>query len=294
MDSMEENNQEVTELKNQNCESTTPVNGDAVLEMSAKEVSELQDKAGYKIKLQVFEGPLDLLLYLIKKNELNIYDIPIFEITKQYLEYLEIMELLDLNIAGEFIVMAATLMHIKSKMLLPPDENQEEEEQQDPRAELVRRLLEYKKYKEVAESLHEMEIKQKDVFASKLKPDMEESKEVYFEASVFDLITAFSKVLKQVPRDKFYEILKDEFTVEEKMHEIFHALKNTPQIYLTALFSKSKNKLEAITIFLAILELIRLREIKIMQKHEFGEIEIFKNEEIMNPVLNREALPNEQ
>ncbi|MDD5618212.1 MAG: segregation/condensation protein A, partial [Candidatus Omnitrophica bacterium] len=114
----------------------------------------------YKVKLDVFEGPLDLLLYLIKKDEVNIYDIPISKILKQYLEYIELMKLLDLNVAGEFIVMAATLMHIKSKMLLPPDENaplEELEEEGDPRAELVKRLLEYKQFKEAAMLLREKE-----------------------------------------------------------------------------------------------------------------------------------------
>ena len=115
----------------------------------------------YKVKLEVFEGPLDLLLYLIKKEELDIYDIPIAKITDQYLEYLELMKLLDLNIAGEFLVMAATLIHIKSKLLLPPDEVQAEDaEEADPRAELVKRLLEYKKFKEAASELSSMESRQ--------------------------------------------------------------------------------------------------------------------------------------
>jgi len=119
----------------------------------------------YKVKLEVFEGPLDLLLYLIKKEEIDIYDIPIAKITDQYLEYLELMKLLDLNIAGEFLVMAATLIHIKSRMLLPPDQLEgEEKEEEDPRAELVRRLLEYKKFKEAATELSHMEKQQKNYF----------------------------------------------------------------------------------------------------------------------------------
>ena len=120
----------------------------------------------YKVKLEVFEGPLDLLLYLIKKEELNIYDIPISRVTDQYLEYLELMQLMDLDIAGEFLVMAATLMHIKSRMLLPPDQLEQDEAEEDPRAELVRRLLEYKKFKEAASQLASMESQQKHLFPS--------------------------------------------------------------------------------------------------------------------------------
>ncbi|MCM8782317.1 MAG: segregation/condensation protein A, partial [Candidatus Omnitrophica bacterium] len=137
-----------------------------------------------KIKLEVFEGPLDLLLYLIKKEEINIYDIPIAKITEQYLEYLEFMKMLDLNIAGEFIVMAATLMHIKSKMLLPPDPNEVKEDvEPDPRLELVQKLLEYKKFKEAANQLFQMGLKQKDVFARSVSYDTGEGSKRCFEAS---------------------------------------------------------------------------------------------------------------
>ncbi len=142
----------------------------------------------YKVKLEVFEGPLDLLLYLIKKEEVNIYDIPIAKITDQYLEYLELMQLMDLDIAGEFLVMAATLMHIKSRMLLPPDQLEEEEAEEDPRAELVRRLLEYKKFKEAASQLATMESQQKHFFprVGTLKPEeVLAPKDILFEAGLF-------------------------------------------------------------------------------------------------------------
>ncbi len=151
----------------------------------------------YKIKLELFEGPLDLLLYLVKKDHLNIYDIPIATVTEQYLQYLNLMQLLDLNIAGEFLVMAATLMQIKSKMLLPAEEQTgAEEEQEDPRQELVKRLLEYEKFKEIAESLRKRETDQREVFKRpKTGIDIDKEalgeKEVYFEASIFDLINAF-------------------------------------------------------------------------------------------------------
>lgn len=243
----------------------------------------------YKIKLDVFEGPLDLLLYLIKRNHVNIYDIPIAQVTEQYLQYLELMRLLDLNIAGEFLVMAATLMHIKSKMLLPPDENAqaEEEEEEDPRAELVRKLLEYKKFKEAAAYLEKKESSQREIFKRiSSQPGEEPKEEVFFEASLFDLISAFSKALKDVPREIFTEIIKDEFTVEEKIHDLLHVLVREKRLSLNKLFENAKNKFEIIAIFLAVLELIRQKEVIVAQKELFGEIFIFLNEERIAPSLH--------
>lgn len=244
----------------------------------------------YKIKLQIFEGPLDLLLYLVKKDHLNIYDIPIAQITKQYLAYLELMELLDLNIAGEFLVMAATLMQIKSKMLLPLQQ-QPREEEVDPRAELVRRLLEYEKFKEIAEDLRQRESSQQEVFKRPKAQDSElipEEKEVYFEASIFDLITAFTKALKEVPKEIFYEVIKDEFTIEEKVHQILHLVLERPMITLSDLFMSAKNKMEIIVIFLAILELIRMKEIVALQKDLFSDIEISRNKNNIVPYERRD------
>jgi len=245
----------------------------------------------YKIKLELFEGPLDLLLYLVKKSHLNIYDIPIAQVTEQYINYLELMRLLDLNIAGEFLVMAATLLQIKSKMLLPAQENQEQEEEEDPRAELVKMLVEYERFKEIAEELKEREASQKQLFK---RPRIElpaagaiDEKEVYFEASLFDLITAFSKALKDVPRELFYEVVKDEFTIEDKIHQILHILLEEPIVTLSALFNKAKNKLEIVTTFLAILELIRLKEILVMQRADFGEIEMTRNKNNIIPLCKK-------
>ena len=241
----------------------------------------------YKVKLEVFEGPLDLLLYLIKKEEINISDIPIARITDQYLEYLEFMKLLDLDIAGEFLVMAATLMHIKSKMLLPPDELGEEQEEEDPRAELVKRLLEYKKFKEAASQLASMEKQQKHLFprVGPLSPEeLAIPKDLLFEANLFDLITAFTKVLKDIPKDVFHEVVKDEFTVSQKMHDILHMMVQTPSIFFLDLFKAAKNKREMITIFLALLELIRLKTVVIKQQHPFGDIEVIRCLEEIKPV----------
>ena len=236
----------------------------------------------YKVELPVFEGPLDLLLYLIKKDELNIYDIPIAKITDQYLEHLEVMQMLDLEIAGEFLLMAATLMHIKSKMLLPNEEKEElEEYQADPREELVKRLLEYKKFKDAAGGLKEMRHKQKSIFTRLGRPQVpiEDAKDEYFEASLFDLITAFTKVLKDVPKDAFHKVVKDEFTVSEKIHDIFHMLVDQKSIFFMDLFKSAKEKTEIIAIFLALLELVKLKEVVVVQKAHFNDIEIMRNPE---------------
>ncbi|MFH1359874.1 MAG: segregation/condensation protein A [Candidatus Omnitrophota bacterium] len=240
----------------------------------------------YKLKLAVFEGPLDLLLYLIKKNEVNIYDIPITEVTEQYLEYLEMIKLMDLDIVGDFLVMAATLLQIKSRMLLPPDPTVQEDQEEDPRDELVRRLLEYKKFKEIAEDLREKELKRQDLFSrigdEELTQEIkEDAKETYFEASLFDLITAFTKVLKNVPKETFYQVIKDEHTVEQKIHDILHLLLEKPKILLMDLFEQAQIKIEIVVIFMAILELIRLKEILVLQKRLFGEIEIVRNKDNM-------------
>jgi len=237
----------------------------------------------YKVQLPVFEGPLDLLLHLIKKEEINIYDIPIARIANQYLEHMEVMKLLDLEIAGEFILMAATLMHIKSKMLLPLEDKEEDmlEEQIDPREELVRKLLEYKKFKEAAGELNQMRLKQRDSFTrlGRAQVPLRENEESYFEASLFDLITAFSKVLKEVPKGVFHQVIRDEFSVSDKIHQILHMLVQKSAVYFSELFKNTRNKSEVVTIFLALLELVKLKEVVVKQKASFGAIKLMRNPE---------------
>ncbi len=240
----------------------------------------------YKVKLEVFEGPMDLLLFLIKKNELDIYNISISVITEQYLEYLELMELLDLNIAGEFLVMAATLMHIKSKMLLPPEERlqDEGEEEPDPRAELVKRLIEYKAFKDVSESLRSMESRQLNVFHRSGQMDVlgeEFQGEHFFEATLFDLISAFSGVLKDISREAFLEVIKDQVTVQDKIHDILHLLVLKPSVCLAELFKQAGSRMEMVTIFLALLELIKNQSILAVQKELFSDIEIVRNPKVI-------------
>lgn len=241
-------------------------------------------KMSYKVKLEIFEGPLDLLLYLIKKEEIDICDIPISNITEQYLQYLDFMQLLDLKLAGEFLVMASTLMQIKSRMLLPVEEQEPQDElDEDPRAELVRRLMEYKKFKEAAGRLEDLERQQAQSFRRRLSistlSGKEEQEQEYFEASLFDLISAFSKVLKTIPKQEFLALTKDEFTVEKKIHDLLHLLVAKPVLYFSKLFEQARTKTEIIATFLAILELIRLKEIMVKQIGPFGEIEMTRHPE---------------
>ena len=233
----------------------------------------------YRVKLDIFEGPLDLLLYLIKKNEVDIYNIPIAIITEQYLEYLDLMKVLNLTIAGEFLVMAATLMKIKSKMLLPPTEDTEEEEEGvDPRAELMEHLLEYERYKEAAHQLVDRELLEKDIFTrvqGEEQLSVVDRDSMVIEVSLFDLVDALRKVIERKDlSDKFMEVTVEKISVKDKMVEILQRLKETQQITFQSLFDELSTKYEIITAFLAILELMRLRAVKVFQVRPYEEIRI--------------------
>ena len=233
----------------------------------------------YTVKLDIFEGPLDLLLYLIRKNEVDIYDIPIALITEQYLEYLDLMTVLNLDIAGDFLVMAATLAKIKSKMLLPPSVDSEEgEEGDDPRAELMEHLLEYQQYKEVADRLKNRELLEKDIFTriqiEEHIPELDKNSAV-IEASLFDLVDALKKVIerKDLPGN-LMEVAVEKISVRDKIGEILSMVKKNQQIIFQSLFDGLSTKYEIVVAFLALLELIRLRAIKVFQVHPHGEIRI--------------------
>ena len=229
----------------------------------------------YNVHLEEFEGPLDLLLYLIKKDEVDIYDIPIEKITSQYLEYLELMKMLDLNVAGEFLVMASTLMYIKSMLLLPPEERPPEEdiEEADPRADLVRQLLEYKKFKELAEQLQKKERQREDIFTRVASVELKDkgSGDIS-EVGIFDLISAFSEVLNVAGEEDLREIFEDRFTVTDKLSHITKILKNKKSVKFLDLFDPGSHKGEIVVTFLALLELIRLKNIKATQKKSFDDI----------------------
>ncbi len=226
-----------------------------------------------KVQLEIFEGPLDLLLHLIKKNEVSIADIPIATITEQYLATLELMQSLNLDVAGEFLVMAATLIHIKSRMLLPPDEaDLEEDEDGDPREELMRRLLEYQKFKEAAGELERREILKRDVFVRSPEPP-EEVETVGFESvSLFDLISALRTVLDRMPKDSVHEVALEKVSVREKMSLLLDDLHRKGKVIFQSLFEGAVSRLEVVVTFLAMLELVKIRAIKIWQEEPAGPI----------------------
>ena len=235
-----------------------------------------QTELPYQVRIENFEGPLDLLLHLIKKNEINIYDIPIAMIAQQYLGYIEAMEDLNLNVAGEFLVMAATLLQIKSKMLLPVDETAEDEEDgPDPREELVRRLLEYKKFKEAARQLDTQERMWRDIYSRTPVPEQEsaESDEALLDnIGLFDLVDALQGILNRNPGKQLLEIIPDNLTVRDRMNAILEALEGQESIAFEALFEPSCHRMVIIVTFLALLELIRLRTVRVFQTESFGPI----------------------
>ncbi len=228
----------------------------------------------YTVKLEIFEGPLDLLLHLIRRNQVDIYDIPIATITDQYLDYLKMMRTLNLDVAGEFLLMAATLLQIKSKTLLPlPPEGEDEGE--DPRAELVNRLLEYQKYKEAAARLHERDMLDRDIFVQENQAEGSEDRGLV-EVGVFELIEALKDVLNRASIEAAYDITLDRITIEERIAQILEAVNlERSGLLFSSLFSGVSSKEEIILTFLALLELIKMRMIKVYQRTPFGPIEIF-------------------
>ena len=226
----------------------------------------------YRVKLEVFEGPLDLLLYLIKKDEIDISDIPIAHITAQYLAYLEMMQELDIAVAGDFLVMASTLIYIKSKMLLPPAPKIEGEEDlnEDPRAELVERLLEYQKFKSASQMLYSRgEIEAACYTRGQLETD---SSNPEVSATVFDLLRVFREILKRAEEKIELEIARDEVTIAEKLQQIHDLLDRYEQVNVRELFEMSRSKRELIITFLAFLELVKEWKIHLVQRELFGDI----------------------
>ena len=234
----------------------------------------------YHVKLEIFEGPMDLLLHLIKKHELDIYDIPIAPITQQYLEYLELMKSLDMEVAGEFLVMAATLTHIKSRMLLPPAETPEgEEDGTDPRAELIRRLLEYKRFKDAAASLEQKEHDWSRVFTREteavpeLPPD---DQPLLFDFHLFDLLAALKDVLARTP-DAGIEITAEAVSITDKISYILTRLEGADSMLFADLFDRDTTRAHVIATFMALLELMKNRVVRAVQVEQFGAIRLMKS-----------------
>lgn len=233
----------------------------------------------YKVKLEVFEGPLDLLLYLIKKDEVDIYEISIERITGQYLEYMEAFQVLNIDLAGEFIVMAANLLYIKSRTLLPKDQQMADvdAEEDDPRWELIRQLIEYKKFKEAAAKLRTREQLQEQLFPRiPATPDLATPDEnlLIQEVGIFDLINAFQKVLKRLDNAKedLREIFSENFTVGDKIDFLLKLTSSGVRIRFEECFEGVASRTEIVVTFLAMLELIRLKQLRVRQERHFAEI----------------------
>jgi segregation and condensation protein A len=232
----------------------------------------------YKVKLEVFEGPLDLLLYLIKQDEIDIYDISLERITSQYLEYLQAFKELNIELAGEFIVMAANLIYLKSRSLLPLDQQPPEEDagEEDPRWELIRQLIEYKKFKEAATELHLRELQQERMFAREAASSSVLQEPLRLgEVGIFQLINAFQTVIKRIEaRQEVQEIFGERFGVSEKIDMILRRVGTGAPLRFSDLFGQVVSRVEVVVTFLALLELIRLKQVRAFQKNIFEEIEI--------------------
>lgn len=231
----------------------------------------------YPVKLEIFEGPLDLLLFLIKKNEIDIYDIPITLITQQYLEYLDMMRNLDLEVAGEFILMAATLIRIKARMLLPKTD--EEDTEEDPRVELVSTLLEYKKFKELSGVLREKEEQESRFFPrsdfSFLQSGEQKGDEI--EVSLLNLLSAFRKVWIAAPKAEPHRVKIQEVSLSRRMEHILGYLKNREKVQFAELFLDDPVRLVMVVTLIAMLELMKLRKIRVVQRRSFSRIWVYRN-----------------
>ncbi len=243
-------------------------------------------RPGVMFKLPRFEGPLDLLLHLIKRDEVDIHDIPIAHITKQYLDYIGLLQLLDLDVAGDFLVMAATLMRIKAKMLLPLPASNAEEDEGDPREELVQRLLEYRLYKEAAEGMQGREFERRKWHERGMVPTEEDAGPLPLApATLFDLIGALQRVMARKPERVVYSVQTEGYDIEEKMSLIAREVAETGELRFSLIMSRSHARMEIIVSFMALLELIKLGRVIVVQESNFDDILIL-------PRLNAERTPD--
>lgn len=260
--------------------------------------------AEYKVQFEVFEGPLDLLLYLIKKEEVDIYEVNLTKLATQFIEYIDTMRLLDLEIAGEFLVMASTLMYIKSRELLPVDQQavvEGEDEGEDPRWELIRQLVEYKKFKDAAAQLQTLETRQENIFP-RLPGKLEFTDEAPApkpDVSIFDLLNAVNNVLKRFEKREgaAREIYEDKWTVSEKIEFIHNKIAERGSVKFSELFESAASRGEVVCTFLALLELIRLKQLACIQPEPFAEIEIAKAQAaatIASPLVAPETPPHSE
>jgi len=234
----------------------------------------------YKIKLDQFEGPLDLLLFFIKRDELNIYDIPISKITKEFLEYVNLIKLLDLEVAGDFILMASTLMHIKVRMLLPREVDEKGEEI-DPRAELIQALLEYKRYKEMSEELSFFESNQRKInyrgnFSADEKESPPEFEVLLKNVTIFDIAKAFKKAIDNIKPEVFHEIKKTNITIDEQIAYIMDKLEKAAELSFLSLVEGMNEKIRIVITFVALLELTKMGMVGIKESPNFNDFLLMK------------------
>lgn len=244
----------------------------------------------YKIKLEQFEGPLDLLLFFIKRDELNIYDIPISKITKEFLEYVNLIQMLDLEVAGDFILMASTLMHIKVRMLLPREVD-EKGEQIDPRTELVQALLEYKRYKEMSDELAFFESNQRKIsFRGNFNADSKETPPDYEmilkNVSLYDLAKAFRSAIENIREEPIHEIRKINVTISEQIEFVMQKLESSNEVSFIDLVKFMQEKIRIIITFIALLELVKSNIIGIRETENFNDFIIFKLEDGQNVYIS--------
>ena len=227
----------------------------------------------YRVKLGVFEGPLDLLLHLVKKNEVELPDIPIAVITDQYLAYLDLLKQLDLDIAGEYLIMAATLLHLKSRLLLPVEATPEEEDSEDPRAELARQLLEYQRFKEAAQVLISRDMLDRDVFTRPpLCGEQTGAEDVAYDLSLGDLLDALQDVIKRTDSEEAQQIILEHISLRDQLCAVLDILREKREVFFHDLFPPGTTRLQVFVIFLAVLELVRNRIIRVGQEEMFGPI----------------------
>ncbi len=241
----------------------------------------------FKVTIPDFEGPLDLLLFFIKRDELDIYNIPIAHITQEFLSYIRVMQMLDLELAGEFIVMAASLMQIKTRMLLPRIESEEGEEETDPRAELMQRLLEYKRYKESAMGLQDLELEQRQrYFRALFKYDRKQTvvpdeKEVLKDITMFQLIKAFRNALMNIPKTTIHEVRAIPYSIEDQGRQLMELFRDRNEYSFLELVKEMKEKVQLVVTFIALLELIKSQRIRIEIRSQFNDFDIIRNEHVV-------------
>jgi len=238
----------------------------------------MSSATGYQVKIPIFEGPLDLLLFLIQKDQIEIQDIPIARITGEYLAYLRLMRLLRLDVVADFLVMATTLMYIKSQMLLPHSIQEEDIFQEDPRRELADKLLEYRLYKMAAETLDEREQEAALLFTRPSEPQLAEGEEEQdlIEVSLFDLLAAFKDIVEKEPEGVTHEILLEEITVKERFEYILDALIHKKRLPFVELIRSDPRKMAMVVTFLALLELIRAQLVSVKQQRAFGQLWVYR------------------